>query len=128
MDALVDARQQLTADIRAAGSVDAMVEAHSAYETEVKAQMESTFGVSSEDIASAETAIQGTVDALFSALTDIGGLLKGAVETAVSAYSSFYADAQAAAKTSFESSVDSDATAETAAEALVLVKAQGHAS
>ena len=128
LDALVDARQQLTADIRAAGSVDAMVEAHSAYETEVKAQMESTFGVSSEVIASAETAIQGTVDALFSALTDIGGLLKGAVETAVDAYGSFYTNAQAEAKASFESSVDSDATAETAAEALVLVKAQGHAS
>ena len=104
-----------------------MVEAHSAYEAEVETQMESTFGVSSEVITSTETAIQGNVETLFTALTDIGGVLDGAVETAVNACGSFYTDAQATAETSFESSVDSDA-AETAAKALVLVKAQGHAS
>ena len=128
LDALVSARQELTTNIRTASSIDAMVEAHSAYQTEVKAQMESTFGVSSEVITSTETAIQGNVETLFTALTDIGGVLNGAVETAVNAYGSFYTDAQATAKTSFESSVDSDGTAETAAKALVFVKAQGHAS
>jgi len=127
LDALVSARQELKTNIRTAGSVSAMVDAHSIYEEEVKAQMESTFGVSGQVIASAGAAIDETVNVLFSALADIGGVLNGAVETAVNAYGSFYTDAQATAKTSFESSVDSD-TAETAAKALVFVKAQSNAS
>jgi hypothetical protein len=128
LDALVQARQQLKADIRAAGSVSAMVDAHSTYQAEVKTQMESAFGLSTTAITTAETEIQGTADVLFSALADIGGVLKGAVEAAVNAYSSFYTNAQAAAKTSFEVNVDSEATAKAAAKALVFANAQGHAS
>ena len=128
IDALVQARQQLKADIRAAGSVSAMVDAHSTYQAEVKTQMESAFGLSTTAITMAETEIQGTVDVLFSALADIDGVLKGAVEAAVNAYSSFYTDAQAAAKASFEANVDSEATAKAAAKALVFANAQGHAS
>jgi hypothetical protein len=128
IDALVDARQQLTADIRAATSVSAMVDAHSDYEAEVKTQMEGTFGVSTTAIAAAEMAIEANVTTLFTALAEIGGELKGAVEAAVNAYSTFYANAQAAAKASFEANVDSEATAEAAAKALVFASAQGHAS
>jgi hypothetical protein len=128
IDALVDARQQLTADIRAATSVSAMVDAHSDYEAEVKTQMEGTFGVSTTAIAAAEMAIEANVTTLFTALAEIGGELKGAVEAAVNAYSTFYANAQAAAKASFEANVDSETTAEAAAKALVFASAQGHAS
>jgi hypothetical protein len=127
LSALESARTELKTNIRTATEVDAMVEAHSDYEAEVEAQMESTFGVSGQVITSAGAAIDETVNVLFSALADIGGVLNGAVETAVNAYGSFYTDAQATAKTSFESSVDSD-TAETAAKALVFVKAQSNAS
>lgn len=128
MDALVNARQQLTADIRTATSINAMVEAHSTYQAEVKTQMEGVFEVSADAISSAESEIAGNVDALFSALADIGGVLKSAAEVAINSYSTFYADAQAAAQASFESEVDSDATAEAAARALVFVSAQGYAS
>lgn len=128
MDALADARQQLKADIRAATSVSAIVDARSTYQAAVKTQMESAFGVSGPTISAAETEIEGQVTTLFSTLSDIGGVLDGAVETAVNAYGSFYENAQASATTFFEANVDSDATAEAAAEALVFVNAQGQAS
>lgn len=128
IDALVQARQQLKADIRAASSTSAMVEAHSAFEAEVKSQMEAAFGLSSALITAAETKIEGNVETLFAALADVGGVLSGVVETTINAYSSFYSNAQAAAEASFEGSVNSKSTAEAAAEALVFASAQGHAS
>lgn len=128
MDALVNARQQLSADLRAATSTSAMVEAHSGYRTEVKTQMESTFGLSTEAIGVAETEIAGNVDALFSSLADISAILNSAVEVAINSYNTFYAEAQTAAQASFEATIDSDASAEAAARALVLMSAHSHAS
>lgn len=128
LDALVSARQQLKTDLRAATSVDAMINAHSTYQATVKTQMENTFGLSSNAIATAESKISTNIDALFSALADIGGLLDDAVQAALDAYSSFYTSAQASAKASFQSSLDSDETAEAAAKILVFASAQSQAS
>jgi len=128
LNALVSARQQLTTNLRDAGSVDAMVTAHSTYRTTVKSQMKGTFGLSSSAIEATESEIAQSVDALFSALADIGGLLDGAAQIALDAYSSFYANAQTSAKASFEAYVDSEATAEAAAKVLVFASAQSQAS
>lgn len=124
IDALVDARQQLTSDIRAAADVQAIVEAKDLYEAEAKAQMEAAFDISSTAIENGEAAIEGSLDALFSNLSEIissaGLIADGAVDMALSAYGTFYTDAQADAKASFESDTTlSEEKAEAAAEALV---------
>lgn len=126
IDALAQARQQLKTDIRTASSVDAMVDAHSTYEAEVKSQMETTFGLSTAAIAAAETEIEGSLETLFTALAELTGALNGAADAAVNAYTSFYSNAQATAKSSFEATTDSEGTAEAAARALLFVSAQSH--
>lgn len=128
IDALVQARQQLKADIRAASSTSAMVDAHGTYRAEVEAQMEAAFDLSATAITAAESEIQGNVDTLFSALAEIGGLLSSAADVAVNSYSTFYGNAQTAAQASFETTADSEATAEAAARVLVFASAQGHSS
>lgn len=123
MDALVNAREQLKADIRAATSVDAIVSAKSDYSAEVTSQMESTFDVSATTVAEAESAVEASVSALLSALSEIEGVLGSAVDVTKSAYSTYYTDAQADARTAFEAELDAD-QADAAARALVLLSAQ----
>lgn len=126
LDALVDAREQLKADIRTATSVEAIIEAKGTYETDVKTQMESTFEVSSMTITNAESEIETSLSALFSSLTDLTGLLSNTVDVALSAYDTYYTDAQASAQAAFEAELEAS-QAEAAAKALVYLSAMGEA-
>lgn len=127
LDALVSARQNMKAEIRAASSVEAIVTAKQDYKTEVKSNMETTFEVSTATIDAAETEIEGSVSTLFSTLSDLTGLLDNTVTVALNAYDTYYSEAQASAKTSFEGEMQSSADAEAAARALVYLSAMGNA-
>lgn len=121
MDALVDARETLISDIRAATSVEDIVNAKQVYAATAKSQMETTFGVDAATIATAESEIEGAETELFTSLNDIGDLLENAADVTVNAYDTFYSEARSSAQSTFETEIDESSRAEAAAEALVFL-------
>lgn len=112
LDALASAREALFADLRSATSVEAIVEAKGAYEMTVKDELEASFDVNADLIASAETSIEeGALAALETALANLELLLGDAIGATVDAYTTFYTDARSAAETALESSADAEACA-----------------
>lgn len=117
IDALVDARNTLMADIRSASSVEAIADVKADYETTVEAQLESELDVDSTLRTTVEGSIEASVTALNEAVAAVSMKSSDAAQAVVDAYTTFYADAESAA----ESSLSSNAHAEAAATIIVLM-------
>lgn len=111
LDALADARNTLISEIRAATSVEAIIDAKASYKAAVKDELETSFDVDASMIVSAEESTESAFSALEDAFVNLDLLLGNAIEASVNAYSTFYAEAQSAAETALEASADAEACA-----------------
>lgn len=97
LGALAQARDNLTAELRAASSSSAIAEARADYESSVETELAAEADVEQSVLATATTAMSAARTALTVALTTAGS-----ASAVANAYAAFYTSAEASAATSLE--------------------------